>query len=94
MVKIKTTYAEELFSKALKIKEPLFVKEVEFESEANELHIHLDFKRGSRFPCPISMLDPQRLHFLQMALTSLVIANLSPLGFVNAIWINIANYTL
>jgi len=43
---------EKLFKDALQLKEPLYVKLVEFESGIGELHIHIDFKKGSRFDCP------------------------------------------
>jgi hypothetical protein len=34
---------ETLFAKALQIKEPLYVKRVEFDQNSGELHIHIDF---------------------------------------------------
>jgi transposase len=50
MIRANTT--EKFFEKALKIEEPFFVKEVEFR-EKRELHIHIDFKHGAKFKCPI-----------------------------------------
>jgi transposase len=44
---------EELFSKALMIEEPLYVEKIEFNKDDGELHIHINFRRGSRFKCSI-----------------------------------------
>ena len=41
-----------LFEMALGIKEPLYIKNISFDEEIGELHIYVDFKRGSRFVCP------------------------------------------
>ena len=43
---------EILFRTALGLPSPWFVKQVEFRPEAKELHLHLDFEKGSRFDCP------------------------------------------
>ena len=43
---------EILFRTALGLPSPWFVKQVEFRSEVKELHLHLDFEKGSRFKCP------------------------------------------
>jgi transposase len=43
---------KDLFSIALGIEEPWFVKDITFDSEKRRLDIILDFKRGSRFNCP------------------------------------------
>ena len=42
----------ELFNLALGLTAPWFVRDVEFEAKKGELHLHLDFRGGSRFPCP------------------------------------------
>lgn len=42
----------ELFDMALGLSAPWFVRDVEFEAKQGELHLHLDFRSGSRFPCP------------------------------------------
>ncbi len=44
---------EELFAKALQISDPLYVKSVSFDQEEGELHIHIDFRKGARFKCPV-----------------------------------------
>lgn len=44
---------EQLFASALMINEPLFVKNVDFDPAKGELHIHIDFRKGSKFKCPI-----------------------------------------
>ncbi len=41
-----------LFEVALGIKEPLYTKNISFDEEIGELHIHVDFRRGSKFACP------------------------------------------
>jgi transposase len=41
-----------LFSTALGLRAPWHVSDVRFDEEAKELHIYLDFARGSVFPCP------------------------------------------
>ena len=42
-----------LFEMALGIKEPLYIKNISFNEEVGELHIYIDFRRGSRFSCPV-----------------------------------------
>lgn len=44
---------EQLFASALMISEPLYVKNVDFDPAVGELHIHIDFRKGSKFKCPI-----------------------------------------
>lgn len=44
---------EMLFGMALGINEPIEVKEIKFLEEEGELHIYLDFKKGSKFNCII-----------------------------------------
>ena len=44
---------EKLFETALNLQEPWYVKRIEFDPSAGELHMHIDFRRGSPFPCPV-----------------------------------------
>lgn len=44
---------EKLFEIALHIQELWYIKRVEFDQEAGELHIYTDFRMGSSFPCPV-----------------------------------------
>lgn len=41
-----------LFESALGIAEPLYIKEINFDENVEELHFYIDFRRGSRFLCP------------------------------------------
>jgi transposase len=41
-----------LFQNALKIEDPYFIKDIEFDSDSKMLDIWLDFKIGSTFDCP------------------------------------------
>jgi len=43
---------QELFSTALGLEEPWFVKDINFDSEKKRLDILLDFTKGSKFYCP------------------------------------------
>lgn len=40
------------FTKALELKEPWYVSEVLFNNDKEQLEVTVDFKSGSRFPCP------------------------------------------
>jgi len=40
-----------LFESALGIKDPLYIKEIVFDECIGELHIYIDFRRGSKFIC-------------------------------------------
>jgi len=42
-----------LFAMALQIQEPLYVKDVKFDENIGELHIYIDFRKGSKFKCAI-----------------------------------------
>lgn len=42
---------KELFSIALRIDEPVYIDEIELDSMAGELHIHMSFRKGGRFAC-------------------------------------------
>lgn len=53
---------EKLFAAALQIKEPLYVKNIEFNQENGELHIYIDFRKGAKFTCPICGLEGLDIH--------------------------------
>jgi len=42
---------KQLFEIALEIEDPVFISKVAFSADEGELHIHMDFQRGGRFPC-------------------------------------------
>ena len=44
---------EKLFETALNFQEPWYVKRIEFDPAAGELHMHIGFRTGSPFPCPV-----------------------------------------
>ena len=44
---------ESLFALALQIKEPLYVKHIEFQQELGELHMYIDFRKGAKFRCSV-----------------------------------------
>ena len=50
----KDTQSQEalLFQVALGIQEPWFITNIDLKQDDHELHIYLDFERGSEFPCP------------------------------------------
>lgn len=51
-----------LFEMALGIKEPLYIKNISFNEEIGELHIYIDFRRGSRFSCPVCNQEHCAVH--------------------------------
>ena len=53
---------ESLFGIALQIQEPLLVKRVEFDKSSGELHIHIDFRKGSTFCCAVCGKDGMKIH--------------------------------
>jgi transposase len=53
---------EELFTLALQLKEPFFVKSKDFNIEAGELHLYIDFKIGAKFQCPVCHEDGKAVH--------------------------------
>lgn len=53
---------EVLFAAALQIQEPLYVKQVEFLKEEGELHVYIDFRKGSKFKCSICGKDGLPVH--------------------------------
>jgi len=53
---------EELFTAALMLKEPLYVSRIEFEQTEGELHIYVDFRKGSKFTCSLCMANDCPVH--------------------------------
>jgi transposase len=53
---------EDLFTAALMLKEPLYVSRIEFDKGNGELHIYIDFRKGSKFTCPICLTDGCSVH--------------------------------
>ena len=53
---------EQLFSTALGLEDPIYVKEVTFDAKTGELHLYLDFQKGSRFTCPVCGKEKQPVH--------------------------------
>jgi len=53
---------EELFTAALGLEDPLYVKKLDFDQLAGELHLHIDFRRGARFTCPVCGATEQPVH--------------------------------
>ena len=53
---------EELFTKALGLKDSLYVKSIDFKPDKGELHLQIDFKRGARFACPICGAKDRPVH--------------------------------
>ena len=43
---------EELFTQALNLDAPWYIKSINFNIEEKQLDLHIDFERGSKFPCP------------------------------------------
>ncbi|MDD4522942.1 MAG: ISL3 family transposase [Methanosarcina sp.] len=43
---------KELFQKGLNIEDPWYIKDIDFDPELKRLDIRIDFKKGSKFPCP------------------------------------------
>jgi len=44
---------QQLFAMALGIQEPIFLERIDFIKDDGELHIYMNFRRGSKFACPI-----------------------------------------
>ena len=44
---------QQLFAMALGIQEPIFLEKIDFIKDDGELHIYMNFRRGSKFACPI-----------------------------------------
>ncbi|MDD4238606.1 MAG: hypothetical protein PHT62_08620 [Desulfotomaculaceae bacterium] len=53
---------ESLFALALQIKEPLYVKQIEFQQEQGELHMYIDFRTGARFRCALCGKEGLTVH--------------------------------
>ena len=51
-----------LFETALGIEEPLYIKDIIFDEEIGELHIFVDFRRGSKFICPVCNQEHCSVH--------------------------------
>ena len=56
---------EELFTIALQLKDPFFVKSKDFNLEVGELHLYIDFKIGAKFQCPVCHEDGKPVHDTQ-----------------------------
>lgn len=52
----------QLFTAALQLKDPLYVKEVKFMKDAEELHLYIDFNKGGKFACPICNKENLKVH--------------------------------
>ena len=50
-----------LFEAALCIEKPLYISNIEF-NKLSELHIYIDFERGSKFSCPICEKEECSVH--------------------------------
>lgn len=44
---------EQLFAIALDINEPLYIDKIDFNKDMGELHIYIDFRKGSKFKCSV-----------------------------------------
>lgn len=53
---------EELFTAALGLEAPLYVKKIDFDHAAGELHLYIDFQKGARFSCPTCGAKGQPVH--------------------------------
>jgi transposase len=53
---------ETLFAMALQIQEPLIVKQIEFDKDLGELHIYIDFRKGSTFSCAVCKKNGMAVH--------------------------------
>ncbi len=53
---------EQLFSIALQLKKPLYVKSVSFDETLGELHLYIDFKKGATFRCPVCGKEELKVH--------------------------------
>ena len=42
---------KELFSMALGVEEPLYIESIIHDSEAGELHVEMNFRKGGKFAC-------------------------------------------
>lgn len=53
---------EELFTAALGLEDPLYVKKIDFDHAAGELHLYIDFQKGARFSCSTCGAKEQPVH--------------------------------
>ena len=55
-------YQYMIFGKALNIEQPFYMKNIEFLEEEGELHMYVDFHKGSKFKCPLCSNDGLSIH--------------------------------
>lgn len=55
-------YQKYIFAQALNIQKPFYIKDINFEKESGELHIYIDFEKGSRFKCCVCNVDGIPVH--------------------------------
>lgn len=48
---------EQLFAIALNINEPLYIEKIDFNKDVGELHIDINFRKGSKFKCSVCGKD-------------------------------------
>ena len=53
---------EELFRIALGLENPWYIKTIDFKVEEKQLDLHIDFKSGSKFPCPSCSISSCHVH--------------------------------
>jgi transposase len=53
---------EDLFSIALGLEKPWFIKSIEFKIEEKLLDLYIDFESGSKFPCPLCSKSGCHVH--------------------------------
>jgi transposase len=56
---------EDLFTVALQLSDPYFVKSKNFDVDAGELHLFIDFKKGAKFQCPVCHEGGKAVHDTQ-----------------------------
>jgi transposase len=53
---------EDLFKLALGLSDPWYINSIDFKVEEKQLDLHIDFKTGSKFPCPICSKPDCSIH--------------------------------
>lgn len=53
---------EFLFAQALNIQEPLYIEKIDFKKDDGELHIYINFRKGSTFKCSVCNKDGMPVH--------------------------------
>ena len=53
---------EDLFSIALGLEKPWFIKAIEFKVEEKQLDLFIDFESGSKFTCPLCDKSGRHVH--------------------------------